>query len=131
MSNPELVKLADGLDAALKRHRLASLENPSDLRAAHAALGDILFGQTEGIAAAIRLVAQNGWQPIETAPKDRFILLLCPEDGTRWLAKWQGQRWYGIDDMGLTREGSSVCDGEVVTGWKIYAWQDLPPAAAL
>ena len=29
------------------------------------------------------------WQPMETAPRDQFIILYCAEDGSRWWAKWQ------------------------------------------
>jgi len=70
----------------------------------------------------------EAWQPIETAPKDKFILLYCKEDGSRWLAKWQGLRWYGVDDYGLTREGHSEGDPEVVTGWAVNGWMPLPAA---
>lgn len=68
------------------------------------------------------------WQPIDTAPKDGdyFIILWCPEDSSRWLAKWQGDRWYGVDDLGLTRAGSSLGDPDVVTGWFVSHWQPLP-----
>lgn len=66
------------------------------------------------------------WRPMETAPKDRFILLYCAEDNSRWLAKWQGLRWHGVDDDGLTREGHSLGDPEVVTGWAVMAWMPLP-----
>jgi hypothetical protein len=67
------------------------------------------------------------WRPMDTAPKDgTFILLCCLEDGSRWLASWQGLRWYGVDDMGLTREGHSEGDPEVVTGWAVNAWMPLP-----
>lgn len=68
------------------------------------------------------------WRPIETAPKEgeTFILLWCAEDNSRWLAKWQGQRWYGVDDLGLTREGHSEGDPDVVTGWAVNAWMSLP-----
>jgi hypothetical protein len=68
------------------------------------------------------------WRPIETAPKDSFILLYCMEDDSRWLAKWQGHRWHGVDDMGLTRDGHSDGDPEVVTGWAVNAWMPLPAA---
>jgi hypothetical protein len=68
------------------------------------------------------------WSPIETAPKDRFILVWCPEDNSRWLAKWQGERWYGVDESGLTREGMGPED---VTGWKVEAWMEIPPAPHL
>lgn len=64
-----------------------------------------------------------GWQPIETAPRDCFIILYCPEDNSRWWAAWQGGRWYGSDDLGLTREGMGPED---VTGWKVTHWMPLP-----
>lgn len=68
----------------------------------------------------------HGWQSIETAPKDRFIFLYCQEDDSRWLAKWQGHRWYGVDDYGLSRQGSSQGDPDVVTGWFVTHWMPLP-----
>lgn len=70
--------------------------------------------------------AVKGWRQIKSAPKDCFILVYCTEDNSRWLAKWQGQRWYGVDDMGLTREGHSKGDPDVVTGWEVDAWLPLP-----
>lgn len=74
------------------------------------------------------LADQLLWRPMESAPKaaDIFILLYCAEDNSRWLASWQGPRWYGVDDMGLTREGASEGDPDVVTGWFVNAWMPLP-----
>lgn len=69
------------------------------------------------------------WQPMRTAPKDRFILLWCPEDKSIWFAKWQGGlqgNWHGVDDLGLTREGHSIGSPDVVTGWFVEFWQPLP-----
>jgi hypothetical protein len=68
------------------------------------------------------------WQPIGTAPKDSevFFLVYCPEDRSRWLAKWQDHRWHGIDELGLTREGHSAGDPDVVTGWAVTKWMPLP-----
>lgn len=68
------------------------------------------------------------WRPMKSAPKqcETFILLWCAEDNSRWLASWQGQRWYGVDDLGLTREGYSEGDPDVVTGWAVNAWMPLP-----
>lgn len=67
------------------------------------------------------------WRSIETAPTDRFILLYCHEDNSRWLAKWQGGVWYGVDvDHGLTREGHSWGDPNYVTGWFVSQWTDVP-----
>jgi hypothetical protein len=65
------------------------------------------------------------WLPIESAPKDRFVFLYCPEDKSRWLAKWQEHRWHGVDELGLTREGMGPED---VTGWAVTHWQELPLA---
>lgn len=72
------------------------------------------------------LCARLLWNSMESAPKDRFILLYCAEDNSRWLAKWQGARWFGVDDSGLSREGHSAGDPEVVTGWAINCWRPLP-----
>lgn len=65
------------------------------------------------------------WRPIHTAPKDRFIILYCPEDDSRWWASWQGGEWYGVDSLGLTRTGHSIND-DAVTGWFITAWMPIP-----
>lgn len=68
----------------------------------------------------------NEWQAIETAPTDRFILLYCSEDHSRWLAKWQDDVWHGIDELGLTRVGHSTGDPRFVTGWFVDNWRDIP-----
>ena len=58
------------------------------------------------------------WQMIETAPKDgKFYLLYCDEDGSIWLAAWQGGEWYGVDEFGLTR---------ISRIWEPTHWQPLP-----
>ena len=72
------------------------------------------------------LAARLLWRPIESAPKDCFILLYCAEDQSRWLAKWQGSAWFGVDDQGLTRVGHSAGDPNVVAGWFLDAWMPLP-----
>lgn len=66
------------------------------------------------------------WQPIETAPKDKYVLLFCWEDKSIWLGKWQGRHdnaeWYGVDDEGLTRSSSH---------YAVTHWMPLPePPAA-
>jgi hypothetical protein len=67
------------------------------------------------------------WEPISSAPTDRFLILYCPEDESRWLAKWQGGCWHGVDvEHGLTREGRSLGDPEFVTGWFVSHWAELP-----
>jgi hypothetical protein len=72
------------------------------------------------------------WQPIETAPKDgTFIILYCPEDGSQWWASWQGgYSWFGCDECGLRREGYSLGDPNVVTGWFVSHWQPRPESPA-
>ena len=65
------------------------------------------------------------WSFIESAPKDRFILVYCPEDDSRWLAKWQGDQWHGVDELGLTRSAGGP---DYVTGWKVTHWMPLPQA---
>lgn len=69
------------------------------------------------------------WHLIESAPADKFVLLYCPEDDTRWLAKLQHGRWRGHDENGNSREGMGPED---VTGWKVTHWAPLPdkPEAA-
>lgn len=71
------------------------------------------------------------WQPIETAPKNRFILLWCKEDNSTWFAKWQGGVWHGVDELGLTREGHGADNENFVTGWAVNAWQPLPALPAI
>lgn len=86
----------------------------------------------EAALAAQPVVAGEAWQPIETAPKDgTFIILNCPEDGSRWWASWQGHQWFGVDEYGLTRAGASFGDPEIVTGWFVTHWMPLPRAALL
>lgn len=68
------------------------------------------------------------WEPIDTAPKDRFILVYCPEDNSRWFVKWQGGEWSGSDcEHGFLRRGQSINDPDYVTGWFVTRWTDIPP----
>lgn len=92
----------------------------------------IAFQQSSEVVGRLDVVnpAATSWQDISTAPRDRFILLYCAEDHSRWLAKWQGGKWFGVDDMGLTRTGRSEGDPNDVTGWVITGWADLPPPPA-
>ncbi len=67
-----------------------------------------------------------GWRPIETVPKDRFVLLAIPgsADGEMApfvaLAKWQGRGWYGVDEDGITYAPRDVHSPS--------HWQPLPRA---
>jgi hypothetical protein len=72
------------------------------------------------------LDAADDWRPMETAPRERFINLYCPDDKSIWWAKWQGGEWYGIDDHGLTRRGHSAGDPNSVMGWAVAKWRPLP-----
>jgi len=76
--------------------------------------------------AALSQPEAEGWRTMDSAPTDRFILLYCSEDKSRWLAKWHGDVWHGVDDFGLTREGHSKGDARFVTGWFVDGWKDLP-----
>lgn len=72
--------------------------------------------------AAPLIHAPDGWRDIASAPRDRFIFVYCPEDKSRWLAKWQSDQWYGVDEQGLTRSSNH---------WRVAHWRPLPePPAA-
>lgn len=88
-------------------------------------LRDALSGNFSRVTIEGQTWVRQDWQPIETAPKasDKFILLYCPEDDSRWWASWQSGRWYGCDDFGLRREGMGPDD---VTGWAVTHWMPLP-----
>lgn len=79
--------------------------------------------------AAEAAAAVPPWQSMDTAPKDRFVILWREEDGSRWWAKWQGERWFGVDDLGLNRIGASAGDPDVHTGWFVNAWTPIPERA--
>ncbi len=72
------------------------------------------------------LVERTAWRPMDSAPEDLFVIVYCAEDRSTWWAKWQGGRWYGVDDYGLTREGYSAGDPNFVTGWAVTAWMPRP-----
>src|SRR5262245_26684566 len=69
---------------------------------------NIAVALTQAHAAGEAKGIESQWRDMASAPHDAFILLWCPEDQSRWLAKWQGERWYGVDDLGLIREGHSI-----------------------
>ena len=72
------------------------------------------------------MVGNNGWQPIETAPKDRAIDIWAKI----WLSDFdtfKGQRfpdcrWKTKDAMGAWPEGWSGVD----KGWRPTHWQPIP-----
>ena len=115
--------LPNGYDAGLLEDYAALFEQKTIDESDY----EMLVEDLRRIAVKLRGAAQLPWSPIETAPKDQFIFLYCPEDDSRWLAKWQGLRWYGVDDEGLAREGYSAGDPDIVTGWAITHWMPLPP----
>lgn len=71
----------------------------------------------------------SGWQTIETAPKDRFILLFSPQQ-PRWAGNMDVGKWFGDEDSnacvwscGGPNGGLELTD----TGWGDYThWMDLP-----
>jgi hypothetical protein len=109
--------------ATLTKQVLFYQEQLSDAEAEVARLNGI----TEKMLDA---AARQPWQLITTAPLNQFVLVFCPEDGSRWIAKWQGLRWCGVDEHGLTREGHSLGDPEVVTGWAVSHWMPVPDGPA-
>lgn len=76
------------------------------------------------------IVNQNGWLPIETAPKDRVILVEDTNEGTSapWAAaKWlEGEEWSGwvYDD--------EILNDSLPLGPQPTVWYDVPmlPARA-
>lgn len=72
------------------------------------------------------------WQPIETAPRDRYILLFSP-DGPRWDGNMEVGKWAGDDDgcfwsCGGPNGGLEL--GDVTSGShhgnRFTYWMDLP-----
>lgn len=89
----------------------------------------MIEGYEQQIDQLSKLAEKLLWRPVATAPKDEFVILWCPEDQSRWWAKWQGDEWYGVDELGLTRTGHSIGD-DAVTGWIITAWMPMPEPPA-
>ena len=87
-----------------------------------------LQAKVERLEALLAAAQAQEWRPIESAPTkgESFILLWCPEDESTWLARWQGDEWYGVDELGLTRRGHSL-GADAVTGWFVSHWRPLPP----
>lgn len=78
------------------------------------------------------------WQPIETAPKDEFILLF--EDGMMRCGMWEGGKWEPaefpvlIDKVGnrlVSRELEQLRGERMELSWRIHEpthWHPLPDA---
>lgn len=76
------------------------------------------------------------WQPIETAPKDEFILLF--EDGMMRCGMWEGGKWEPaefpvlIDAVGnhlVSRELEQLRGERMELSWRIHEpthWHPLP-----
>lgn len=65
----------------------------------------------------------NEWQPIETVPSDRFVLLFC-DDEPRWAGNMEVGKWYGEDAGGFWSCGGPNGGGEL--GNAFTHWMDLP-----
>jgi len=131
MDGSGLVDLTRNWEEASKRaEAYANSSRASDFEAAEA----------EGRAAGLKMCAAElrallaapvsapgmervDWQPIETAPHDRFVLLYNPPRdellGYIAMAKWQGGSWYGVDEDGLTFNPLQAWDF-------VSHWRDLP-----
>ena len=64
---------------------------------------------------------KNGWQPMDTAPKDRRILLII--DGEMYAVHWVRDYITGHESYSL---GTLPDDGKVLIGAAPIAWHDLP-----
>lgn len=65
-------------------------------------------------------VGLGAWQPIETAPRDRRVLL-CGVGGGRWTGYWRHAEKRYVTP-GWTR------DNQYDLGWEPVCWMDIPEA---
>jgi hypothetical protein len=72
------------------------------------------------------------WQPIDTAPHDRYVLLFAP-DAPRWDGNMEVGRWFGYDQSGCfwscggPNGGLQLNDhGPGHHGNRFTHWMDLP-----
>lgn len=77
-------------------------------------------------------MTERAWQPIATAPRDRYILLFSPEtprwDGNMDVGKWFGddEEWACVWSCGGPNGGLELTN----KGWGDYThWMELPDDA--
>ncbi len=93
----------------------------------------------DALSAGLDAEPSAGWRGIESAPKDRFVLLYTPArdemNGFVAMAKWQGMgdgsggSWYGIDEDGLTF--NPLRGWDYTTHWMPLPASPLPPPPAV
>ena len=68
------------------------------------------------------------WKPIETAPKDRYVLLLDPSI-PEWAGNMDVGKWYGDEHDGCWWSCGGP-NGGLELEFEFTHWQDLPPCVA-
>lgn len=67
----------------------------------------------------------TNWQPIETAPRDRYILLLFPEQPD-WAGNMEVGKWFGEKDGCFWSVGGP--NGGLELDRDFTHWMELPPS---
>lgn len=67
----------------------------------------------------------SDWQPIETVPKDRYVLLYTPDEPD-WAGNKEVGKWFGGDDGGFWSCGGPNSGLELESNWT--HWAELPPS---
>jgi hypothetical protein len=84
---------------------------------------DILVALREARAAAIEEAAR--WQPIETAPRDHYILL-CDNLVPRWDGNMEVGKWFGDDEKYACFWSAGGLNGGLELGRSFSHWRELP-----
>lgn len=79
---------------------------------------------TDNQTGSAGVTVENGWMPIETAPKDQLILVYTPD------ARWRGAKGvtfgYAHSDYNGHKEVISLDGVAGPTGFRPTHWQPLP-----
>ncbi|MBX3583603.1 MAG: hypothetical protein KF810_17085 [Rhizobiaceae bacterium] len=95
--------------------------------------GDILTALREAHEAG-RREEREGWQPIETAPKDGTPIWLGSEHGSMRVGLWEGgaqHENHGTVGGGWRDFYRIECDGQRDTLWPVVWWHPLPSPPAI
>lgn len=65
------------------------------------------------------------WQPIETVPDDRYVLLFCP-DTPSWNGNMDVGKWFGDKENGCFWSCGGPNGGLELDGIEFSHWMDLP-----
>jgi hypothetical protein len=83
----------------------------------------VLAALREARAAALEEAAR--WQPIETAPRDRYILL-CDNLVPRWDGNMEVGKWFGDDEKYACFWSAGGLNGGLELGRSFSHWRELP-----